>query len=239
MIDAESPDPDLLDLAFPYAMDAVSDGERATIDDRVDAVDAATAAAFDDTVRGVRETVAAMTVVDSVAPPAELEAVILAAIDGPAGGGRRRTGPRWLAAAAALVVAVGVGVGAAVFLGRDTVQPSPDITAQLVREQADIRTRPAAVEGGGRLLVTTSAELGAATVIFDGVPALQEGRSYQLWLVPPEGPPRSVGVLAQPPTPDAPFVTRFHPSDALAMTIEPPGGSPLPTSTPITALALG
>lgn len=239
MIDAESPDPELLELAFPYAMDAVTDRERAIIEQRVDAADAATAAAFDDTVRGVRETLAAMTVVDSVAPPAELEATILAAIDGPAVGGLRRTGPRWLAAAAALVVAVGVGAGAAVLLGRDTVQTSPDITAQLVQEQADTRTRAATVEGGGTLLVTTSAQLGAATVTFDGVPAPEQGRSYQLWLVPPEGPPRSVGVLAQLPTPDAPFVTRFQPTDALAMTIEPPGGSPLPTTTPVTALVLG
>ncbi|MCP2274584.1 anti-sigma factor [Nocardia amikacinitolerans] len=239
MIDAESPDPELLDLAFPYAMDAVTDGERATIEERVDAADPTTAAAFDDTVRGVRETVAAMTVTDSVAPPAELEAAILSAIDGPAGDGPRRTGTRWLAAAAALVVAVGVGVGAAVFLGREPVPTSPDITAQLVQEQTDTRTRAAAVEGGGTLLVTTSAQLGAATVDFAGVPAPEEGRSYQLWLVPPEGPPRSVGVLAQLPTSDAPFITRFHPSDALAMTIEPPGGSPLPTSTPVATLALG
>ncbi|WP_084510343.1 anti-sigma factor [Nocardia lijiangensis] len=237
MIDSESPDPDLLDLAFPYAMDAVSADERATIDQRVDTADAATAAAFDDTVRGVRETVAAMTVVDSVAPPADLENAILSALDGPTDLRSRRPGWQWLAAAAALVVAL--GAGAVFFVDRDAERITYDITAQLVHEQPDTRTRSAVVEGGGALLVTTSAQLGAATVNFDGVAAPVEGQAYQLWLVPPEGAPRSVGVLGQLPAADTPFVTRFHPADTLAITIEPLDGSLLPTSTPITTLALG
>ncbi|MGW4742692.1 anti-sigma factor [Nocardia xishanensis] len=239
MIDAESPNPDLLDLAFPYAMDAVSAEERAAIDQRVHAADAVTAAAFENTVRGVRETVAAMTVVDSVAPPADLEIAILSAVDGPADPRSLRAGWRWLAAAAALIVALGAGAGAVFFVDRDTGSPSFEVTAQLVQEQPDTRTRSAAVEGGGALLVTTSAQLGAATVNFDGVAGPVRGQSYQLWLVPPEGAPRSAGVLPQLPAPDAPFVTRFLPTDILAITIEPPDGSPQPTSTPITTLALG
>ncbi|WP_431952986.1 anti-sigma factor [Nocardia lijiangensis] len=239
MIDSESPDPELLELAFPYAMDAVSADERATIDQWVDASDAATAAAFDDTVRGVRETVAAMTVVDSVAPPADLENAILSAIDGSTDLRSRRPGWRWLVAAAALVVALGAGAGAVFFVDRDAEKITYDITAQLVHEQPDTRTRSAVVEGGGALLVTTSAQLGAATVNFDGVAAPVEGQAYQLWLVPPEGAPRSVGVLGQLPAADTPFVTRFHPADTLAITIEPLDGSPQPTSTPITTLDLG
>ncbi|WP_435593103.1 anti-sigma factor [Nocardia sp. bgisy118] len=239
MIDAESPDPDLLDLAFPYAMDAVDADERAAIERRVRAADPATAAAFENTVRGVRETVAAMTVVDSVTPAAGLEIAVLSAIDGTTDLRSRRPRWRWLAAAAALIVALGAGTGAVIFAGRGTGPITLDVTAQLVHEQPDTRTRSAAVEGGGALLVTTSAQLGAATVNFDGVAGPVRGQSYQLWLVPADGTPRSAGVLPQLPAPDAPFVTRFLPTDTLAITIEPPDGSPQPTSTPITTLALG
>ncbi|WP_423795495.1 RskA family anti-sigma factor, partial [Mycobacterium tuberculosis] len=52
----EHTDFELLELATPYALNAVSDDERADIDRRVAAAPSPVAAAFNDEVRAVRET---------------------------------------------------------------------------------------------------------------------------------------------------------------------------------------
>ncbi|WP_328389545.1 anti-sigma factor [Nocardia sp. NBC_00416] len=72
---------DLLDLAVPYALDAVESTESAEIEQRLHAADPATARAFEDTVRDVREAMGALSVLDAQTPPARVEARILAALD--------------------------------------------------------------------------------------------------------------------------------------------------------------
>lgn len=72
---------DLLDLAFPYALDAVDTAEGAEIEQRVRAADPATARAFESTVRDVREVMAALSVLDAQAPPGRVEARILASLE--------------------------------------------------------------------------------------------------------------------------------------------------------------
>ncbi len=69
---------ELLELAAPYALHAVSDAERADIERQVAAAPAPVAAAFTDEVRAVRETMAVVSAVTSVEPPAHLRAAVLA-----------------------------------------------------------------------------------------------------------------------------------------------------------------
>ncbi|MGW0178930.1 anti-sigma factor [Nocardia sp. NPDC003345] len=262
---------DLMDLAVPYALDAVSGDESAEIEQRVRAADPETVRSFDDTVHEVREAMAALSVLDAQAPPVHVEARILAALDtlpgarsdvrtgaradvspgAISGAGatvyegaddlararRRRTMRRLAAAAAAVVVAVGVAVGVGVFEGTEE-GPGGTISAQQVRERADARTTTAAI-GAGTLTVHSSAELGAVTVSFDAVPAPPDGSDYQLWLIDASGTPRSAGVLPELPAEDAPYVTGFATSDQLAVTLEPDGGSPAPTTSPLGAVTLG
>ncbi|MFI9507835.1 anti-sigma factor domain-containing protein [Nocardia sp. NPDC052566] len=233
---------ELLDLAVPYALDAVTDTERDAIEVRLQAAEPEANAEFTDAVRDIHETMVAVTVFDSIAPPPEVEAAILRAIDEsePGTAQRFRRIPRrtrWLAAAAAVLAAIGIGV--AVVVVRSTEHPASQLTAQQVLEQPDTRTLSEPIAGGGTMTVYTSAGLRAAAVSFASVPAPTAGRSYQLWLVPQTGSPRSAGVLADLPGSGAPVVTRFDPADALAMTIEPSGGSPQPTSTPIVVVKLG
>ncbi|MFF3225892.1 anti-sigma factor domain-containing protein [Nocardia suismassiliense] len=84
---------DLLDLAYPYAMDAVAELERRSIEHRLREADPVTVDAFAAIVFGVRETLAALTVLDATAPPAELETTLLRALDEAAGPlGERRDG---------------------------------------------------------------------------------------------------------------------------------------------------
>ncbi|WP_216916843.1 RskA family anti-sigma factor [Nocardia noduli] len=94
--------PDLLESAVPYAIDATTERERRRIERRLHAADAATVAAFTAVLRGTREAVAVMTVLDVVAPPPAVELRVQRALDtmSQRGGGRRppsRFG--WLTAA--------------------------------------------------------------------------------------------------------------------------------------------
>ncbi|MEU7629718.1 hypothetical protein AB0C34_06985 [Nocardia sp. NPDC049220] len=81
MTESVRPHVDLLDLAYPYAMDAMADIERRSIENRVAKSDSMTAAAFAATVRRVEETLAALTVIDAVNPPPTLESKILRRLD--------------------------------------------------------------------------------------------------------------------------------------------------------------
>uniref|UniRef100_UPI002456E4EB anti-sigma factor n=1 Tax=Nocardia brasiliensis TaxID=37326 RepID=UPI002456E4EB len=169
------------------------------------------------------------------APPPRRDAPRRGALHTPAGPpakrgcGRRR----WVAAAAAVVVAV--GAGAVVY--RNSTQPPSGITAQVVLAQPDVLIRSAPVAGGGRLVVYTSAGIGAATASFEDVPAPAPGRSYQMWLVATDGATRSVGVMTELPSGPA-VVTRFAAVDVLAVTDEPAAGSPKPTGDAIAKIGL-
>lgn len=75
----EPSESELLELATPYALDAVSDSERAAIETRVAQAPAAVAA-FDDEVRLIRETMAAVSASTPVEPPAALRGRLLASV---------------------------------------------------------------------------------------------------------------------------------------------------------------
>ncbi|MFE3187984.1 hypothetical protein ACFXHA_03190 [Nocardia sp. NPDC059240] len=72
---------DLLELAYLYAMDAVTELERAVIEQRRQRADRATAAAFDEIVTRVRVALAMVVRFDSCPPPPELEDRVLRALD--------------------------------------------------------------------------------------------------------------------------------------------------------------
>ncbi|UGT66947.1 hypothetical protein LTT66_27395 [Nocardia gipuzkoensis] len=81
MTDSEPCRADLLDLAYPYAMDAMAEIERRRIENRLARADSGTAAAFAGAVRGIRETLAALSAAGAVEPPRTLESKILRAIE--------------------------------------------------------------------------------------------------------------------------------------------------------------
>ncbi len=145
----EPDDFDLLELATPYALHALSAAERAEIDARVADAPAALAAEFAAEVRAVRETMAALSSADAVEPPDRLRAAVLA-LAAPA---RAESRSRWrtalFAAAAAIVVGLGAfGVGV---LSRPSLTPS---VAEQVLAAPDVRT------------VSGTLGTGTATVMF-------------------------------------------------------------------------
>ncbi len=70
---------DLLELATPYALHAISDTERATVDRQLAAAATPVANAFRAEVRAIHETMALVSAVTAAEPPAQLRAAVVAA----------------------------------------------------------------------------------------------------------------------------------------------------------------
>lgn len=76
-----------------------------------------------------------------------------------------------------------------------------------------------------------------AILVARNLPPLQPGQVYQVWLIPPDGQPRGVGIFRDP-TGETAFSGDLSQYQTIAITIEPGYGSPAPTSPPILADAL-
>lgn len=228
---------DLMDLAAPYALHAVTDSERADIDRRVATAPSSLAQAFTDEVRTVRETMAVLSAATAVEPPADLRTRLLAELRQPAPVRELRP-RRWqkptLAAAAALVIGLGaLGAGLA-------LRPQPSVsTAEQVFAAPDVRTVSGEIPGGGVATVVFSREKDAGVLVMNNVSPPQPGTVYQMWLVDDSG-AHSAGTMDQSAV--APSTTAVLPdlgdSRTLAFTIEPPGGSQEPTGAPFAELPL-
>ncbi|SPM29111.1 anti-sigma factor [Mycobacterium terramassiliense] len=225
----EPTDFEVLELATPYALHALSDGERAEVERRVAAAPAPVAAAFDDEVRAVRETMAVVSAATAAEPPAHLRATMLAAAapDNVRKIAWRRT---VFASAAAAVV-----VGAAAFgVGVLMHSPAKPSMAEQVLAAPDVQTvsRPLA---NGTATVMFSRDRNAAVLVMNNVPPPSPGTVYQMWLIGTNG-PTSAGTMGAaavlPSTKDT--LTNIGSSTALAFTVEPGNGSSRPT-TPILA----
>jgi anti-sigma-K factor RskA len=118
--------------------------------------------------------------------------------------------------------------------------------------QVPLATRPAAaahapmvamLEGGPNRLVATWNGDRSLMVVPASVSAAEGGHSHQLWMIPKDGKPRSMGVM-----PEGPMQLEVEPATAIlladgatfAVSLEPSGGSPtgLPTGPVIASGAL-
>ncbi|MFJ8333895.1 anti-sigma factor domain-containing protein [Streptomyces sp. NPDC094437] len=140
-------------------------------------------------------------------------------------------------AAAALVVASLFAVQA------DRTQRELDSARAQSRDIAHVLAAPDARADAGQdaqgrgITVVASASEGDAIVTLSGYDDLDGGRVHQLWLMRPDTRPRSLGLFRGG---DTPLVVADLEKSAtsLAVTVEPDGGSPQPTSQPIVQLAL-
>jgi anti-sigma-K factor RskA len=229
----EPSDFELLELATPYALHAMSDEERADIDRRVAAAPSPVAAAFADEVRAVRETMAIVSAASATEPPAHLRTVTLAAV--------KTRGWRQLSwrTAAFVSAAAAVVVGAAAFGIGVLMRPAtPATVAEQVLAAPDVRTvsRPLA---NGTATVMFSRDRNAGVLVMNNVPPPSPGTVYQMWLLGAKG-PTSAGTMSAadvaPSTTDT--LTNLGSSTALAFTVEPGAGSPQPTSAILAELPL-
>jgi anti-sigma-K factor RskA len=235
---SEPTDFELLELAAPYAMHAVSDAERAEIDRRVAAAPAPVAAAFNDEVRAVRETMALVSAATAAEPPAQLRGAILAPIEPVKPSVVRQISWRRavFASAAAAVV-----VGAAAFgVGVLMRPPGQSTVAEQVLAAPDVRTvsRPLA---NGTATVMFSRDRNAGVLVMNNVPPPSPGTVYQMWLIRANG-PTSAGTMnaaAVAPSTTETLTNLGASTTALAFTVEPGTGSPQPTTPILAELPLG
>jgi anti-sigma-K factor RskA len=232
------PTDDLTALATPYALHAIPEAEREDVERRVAAAPPDVAQAFNDEVRAVRETMAVISAATAIEPPYELRDRVLAKIGLPPVIPLKPRIKRWqravLAAAAVVVVGLGaLGVGLA-------LRPAPPVsTAEQIFAAPDVRTVSGDIPGGGIATVVFSREKNAGVLVMNNVPPPEPGTVYQMWLINDAG-PHSAGTMdAQAVAPSTTAVLpNLDGSSTLAFTVEPPGGSPQPTTEPFAALPL-
>jgi hypothetical protein len=221
---------ELLELAAPYALHAVSDAERAEIDQRVAAAPSAVAAAFNDEVRAVRETMAVVSAATTAEPSAQLRTAILEAVKPDT---RRQS--FWRTKAFASVAAVAIGL-AGFGLGVLARPPATPTAAEQVMSAPDMKTvtRPL---GSGQATVMFSRDKNMGVLVMNNVPPPSQGTVYQMWLIGANG-PRSAGTMgpgAVQPTTTA-LVNDIGTCKSLAFTVEPGAGSAQPTTPILTEL---
>ncbi len=233
--------PDLLSLATPYALHALTDAEAADIERLLGDAPPDIAEAFLAEVRAVRETMAVIATATAVEPPAHIRGQVLQQItDDPVRPLVRpeKQSTRWsrVALAAAAAVAIGlsaVGVGLA-------LRPTPTPTAaEQVFAAPDVRTVSGEIPGGGTATVVFSRERDAGVLVMNNVAPPEQGTVYQMWLVDAEGPHPAGTMDAEAVSPSTTAVLPdLGSSKTLAFTIEPAGGSAQPTSPAFAELPL-
>lgn len=191
-------------------------------------------------VRDLFEIVAAMALAQEPAElPQDAEAALLARIrrtDAPKASPervrplRRRVRGWWWGLAAAAVLAVATWV-AVIQLGRPELQAERQLE-QLCRNPA-VTCQTLTDDAGETLGRLARQPDNALFVVLDAPPPA--GRVYQAWEIV-AGTPRSIGLsssrvlaLSEP----------LAPGSAFGVTLEPPGGSPQPTSTPLFVVPVG
>ena len=221
----------LHDLAAPYALDALDEAEQATFEGHL-----AMCPDCRIQVRALREGVAVLARASADSPPAGMRERTLDAIaEMPQDRSvvamtTRRQGRRirrtWTVATAAAAVAVVATIGVVAYLG------GGDLTAEDVVAAPDtvtIALEPTPDNPGGvAATIAFSAGQGAAAALVDGLPLLDAGLAYALWIVD-GGAPIAAGLFV--PADGIVLVEGpVGPGAIIAVTIEPDGGSSAPSS---------
>ncbi|MFJ1761216.1 anti-sigma factor domain-containing protein [Amycolatopsis sp. NPDC088138] len=232
-------------LTGAYALDAVSDVERAEFERHLGECPACR-----QEVEELRATGARLAAAEAVEPPAELRARVLAEVTrtrqlpprvtAAAVPGRART---WqvraalFGAAAAAVVAVVFGVHTAASDRQLDAAQQEQASLNSVLTAPDASTLKGSGLAGATLVV--SRDQGKAVLLASGFPALDKGHAYQVWFTGADG-TRSAGLM-QPESPHQmrPMLAAIPPgTDHIGITVEPAGGSAAPSTAPVSTISL-
>ena len=143
---------------------------------------------------------------------------------------RRGPGARLLAAAAAVVAVVAVGVG--FILGSGGEENTLAAEIERIQDAGDVVESPL---GLGEAKAYVSASEGVAVV--GDTPELDGDRTYQLWVVPADGSAPVPGPVMAGGDSEAAWEADLDGAAAIAVSIEPTGGSTTPTEV-VTAVEL-
>lgn len=208
----------LHDLAGPYVLDALDDPERRAFEDHLEGC-----VACQSEVAELSLGIEAMFDELTAEAPASLRTEVLDEIDGPVVTSLRRAPSRkWITATAIAAAAAVVVGGYALFL-RSEVSEARRLSAILTSPEA----ATVDLEGvTGRVVYSQR----RAVFISGDLPEPAADRTYQLWLIGPDG-PSSAGMFR--PRPDGVSVVLLEgeatPGLVVGVTEEPAGGSDQPT----------
>jgi len=238
--------PELHLLTGAYALDALDDVERAGFERHLRSCGscAAEVIEFQEAAAGLADRVA-------MDPPEHLRAKVMAEVArtrqlSPTGRVQlhRPSLRRILSTAAAAVVIAGTAaLGGVAWQSHESAQDSQiaaDRAADRAAELTNVLTDPSRIEavsqvaGGGT--ATVVAAQGKAVFVTKALPALPSGKQYQVWLVKADKQILSAGMLGVRDGSGQSLVTGVSNGDAVAVSVEPTGGSKQPTTTPIVAI---
>jgi len=175
-------------------------------------------------------------------PPPELRARVLAAAAPPAPKSRPQWPAAFALACAASVALAFWGLGQQNRLEEVSRQRNELRSALAILSEADTKTvsfGQAQTEPQGRVFISRN---GGVVFLGNRLPELAGGKTFEFWLVPAKGNPQAAGLFKTNAQGIAVNVLAksFNPADyaAVAVSIEPAGGSPQPTSKPILIVPL-
>lgn len=228
---------DLHDLCAAYALDALDAHERSRFETHLEQCETCR-----EELAGFHATTARLFDTVHTTPPPELRERLLTEIGAttqqrpvtflePKARARRML-PR-LAVAASVLVAAGAVGGYLVERDRasDLRASVDDVTTIMAADDATMID--GAVSTGGGMRVVRSNDHDAAVVMASDLKQLDSDHVYQVWAMH-DGVPRSVGILGRGA--GMVFVPELGQSDGFALTVEPDGGSPAPTTDPVAAM---
>ncbi|MGW5849012.1 anti-sigma factor [Streptomyces sp. NPDC055254] len=245
-------DDDLHTLTGAYALDALTREERDAF-----AAHLGRCAPCAEEVAEFAATATRLAAAVSLAPPARMRESVLHRVDSvrqfapptrpgrPAAAAfgsvlRRSTGPFVVAACIAAAAAFG-GLAARQYQQADAARTRAQEASRQVQDLAAVMAAPDARVAHGRTstgagaAVVTSPRLNKAVFTAAGLPPAPAGKTYQLWF-DDRGTMLPAGLLAR----DGAVLMEGDPGRARAvgLTLEPGGGSPQPTTTPLLLLDL-
>lgn len=248
---------DLHVLTGIYALDALPEAEREEFEHHLRRCASCAAE-----VRGLRETAARLAMAKAVEPPPRMADQVLAATyrtrqlpplaDGPDTKRRARIArltvgeqlhrrarvPRWAiaVAAAVLAAAAGLGITQAITQHHLSSKQAAGAIVQVVTAP-DARTQTMRTTAGGSVTVVVSFRQRGAVVTATGMSSLPPGRVYQIWVMRHSG-ARSAGLFSHAGRNGPVLASPVVPGDRIGITVEPAGGTPRPTTTPIMVMPL-
>jgi anti-sigma-K factor RskA len=143
----------------------------------------------------------------------------------------------WFALAASMALLVGVGAGA-VFVGEQLKTPASVVALDQIESASDAQSETVTLADGGEVTAHWSESVGKAVLVSDGLPAISDDESFELWFVR-DGAAISAGTFTtEGGTATALLDGAIESGDVIALTVEPAGGSPTgqPTTEPIVVI---
>ncbi|WP_243697200.1 anti-sigma factor domain-containing protein [Aeromicrobium phragmitis] len=227
---------DIHSLSGAYAVDALTDAERAAFEEHLEHC-----AACRDEVDSLREAAADLSLLSAEEPPASLRHDVLRRVstvrpEPPRLADRRarRRTRTWLAGvAAAAVVAAGVGVGVTQ-PWQDTSQAPQLTVAERIERADDAQRISVSFDDGSVATVLRSESLNRAVIETSDMAPPPEGQHYVVWLQEPDGQMHHAGAMPADAS-DASMPLKGDAAAAIGagITIESDPQTPEPTSEPV------